>query len=110
MNINDAMDAYTAAEEALWAHFGMCPLPYNICDCRESPWLEQDQEIGWREPPGELEAQQENSDDPDDLEFEYAGEFYGTSIWRSDTHTIAILDNGGGSRDAYLFLNSKRIG
>lgn len=39
----------------------------------------------------------------------YDGDIYGTSVWTTSEFTVAILDNGCGDRDAYLFDNKNRV-
>ena len=108
--LNEVMDQINDLTEKFWKHFGESPLPYNICDMRGRFWAQGHQEFSWWSA-DELQTAKDGSgsDDPLDWDPMYAGDIYGTSVWTTSEFTVAILDNGCGDRDAYLFDNKNRV-
>ena len=111
--LEEAMDTLTDADKTIWAHFGLDPMPYNLCDMRMNPWVRQGaRSVGWWESTEQLQQVQEvaESDDPEDWDIMYGGTIYGTSLWSTAEYTVAVLDDGCGNRDAYLFANKNKNG
>jgi len=94
--VTEALAALEEASKAFWDSFDHEPLPYNISDETDKCWRVDGFEYQWWDE-GAV---------PDDG---WSGEIYGTSVWTNETHTVAVLNNGSGDRDAYVFLNSRRL-
>lgn len=109
--LNDVMDQINDLTENFWKHFGVSPVPYDICDMRGCSWVQRGREFGWWEYEAQLQNEKttSGSDDPGDWDPMYTGDVYGTSVWTTSEFTVAVLDNGCGDRDAYLFDNKNRI-
>ena len=113
MNAAQALDMLWKAKVALWQHFGHeRPLTYNIVNKLDSRWRDYGGggEIGWWNDDSEWQdALDEAGGDPYDAEVMYSGDVYGTSVWRTETHTMAVLNDGCGNRDAYVFTNALKV-
>jgi hypothetical protein len=108
--IDQALDVLSGAETALWASFGLKPQPYNICDKRECRWRRLSDEFGWWDDDSEWQdALDEAGGDPAETDIMYSGEIYGTSVWKTDTHTACALNDGCGNRDVYIFRNKNEV-
>ena len=92
-------------------HFGLNELFYNICDMRECYWKAEKHSFGWWDGEDQVEAAKDEaeSDDPADWEAMYSKKIYGTSVWSTAEYTLAVLNDGCGNRDAYLFAVAKRV-
>lgn len=109
--LTPVLDTLSTNTGAFWAHFGIEPMPYSICDMRACPWRRKAREFGWWETPEQLQTfkNMAGSDDPNDCGVMYSGEVYGTCVWVTSEYTLAILDDGCGNMDACLFSASKRV-
>lgn len=109
--LNDVMDQINDLTQKFWEHFGLeGSMFYNISDMRDCFWDQGSREFSWWSADELQDAKDESgSDDPDDWDRMYSGHIYGTSVWTTPEFTVAVLDNGCGDRDAYLFANKNRI-
>lgn len=108
-----ALDALASADTLVWAHFGIGPQPYNICDMQKCFWLQDGtRTFGWWDDENQLRDANHaaESDDPEDWDVMYSGEVYGTSVWVTADYTLAVLNDGCGNRDAYVFTNKNKVG
>jgi hypothetical protein len=105
------MDQMNENIKVFWKSFGTDPMPYNICDMRDYFWIQSRRQFSWWDTESLQTAKDESgSDDPNDWDPYYAGVVYGTSVWTTSDFTVAVLDDGCGNRDAYLFTNKNKAG
>jgi hypothetical protein len=107
-----ALDALAGADNIIWAHFGLESQCYNILDYRACFWAQEGtRTIGWWDGESQLQDAKNaaESDDPEDWEAMYSGEIRGTSVWVTADYTMAVLHDGCGNQDAYIFANKNKV-
>jgi len=95
--MQDLLESYVSARQALSEYFDNDSLWYNVVIYDKDTWTENGSgDVYW-------ELLDDDSDD-----WNYSIEIYGTSRWESKDgkYTMFVGNDGCGNRDCYVFLNS----